>query len=153
MRKTLNIWAPLVNTNFRSCKIDVNEYVLQNMKYNWKVNICWLEWAGCKVTRELRVIAQKSPKPAMFCSAVKWEKQSSLWDVLLEKCSQTLQEMTLLIFRTPARTYPRNSDNMLILLKNGAGGGGGREHHNLRISIPRSTLYDMVALVQAEHHC
>lgn len=97
----LSIWSTTVNAKFSSCKIDVNECLLQKrLKSEYLLNGMLLRQSDKK--RDFRIIVQKSPKStAFFAAAVGLTDRipASLW----KKCSQCFRKMHLLLFKSLAK--------------------------------------------------
>lgn len=93
----LSIWSTTVNAKFSSCKIDVNECLLQRrLKSEYLLNGILLRQSDTK--RDFRVIVQKSQKPTAFSAAavgITNRIPASLW----KKCSQCFRKILFCYLR------------------------------------------------------
>lgn len=97
----LSIWSATVNAKFSSCKIDVNECLLQKrLKSEYLLSGMLLRQSD---KRFQNYCAEISKGNGIFCSCSEVNTQDS--SISLEEMQSVFQENAFLLFKRPAKPY------------------------------------------------
>lgn len=94
----LSIWSTTVNAKFSSCKIDVNECLLQKrLKSEYLLNGMWLWQSDEKRLQNYSEIIEIPGANSIFCSCSWVTKQDCT--IFLEEMQSVFQENAILLFK------------------------------------------------------